>query len=155
MVPHAWQEEQAISHIIASAKDDSCAPLLLICPTGGGKLTVRDTLGVILASVVLTIAPLLSHAADQTDKVGTGASQEFGNAMSFHLDKMKDRTEQQAIAASISNLGLNTTQTVFLFALPQAFVNTPVWRKLLDSSIQKKLLQFVAIDKIHLFIHFT
>jgi superfamily II DNA helicase RecQ len=62
--PHPWQE-QAISHIIALAKDDSCAPLLLVCPTGGGKSAVRDTVGVILAGIVLTISPLLlSLAAD-------------------------------------------------------------------------------------------
>jgi hypothetical protein len=29
MAPHAWQEE-AISHIIALVKDDSCAPLFLV-----------------------------------------------------------------------------------------------------------------------------
>ncbi len=40
--PHAWQE-QAISHITALAKEDSCAPLLLVRPTGVGKSAVRDT----------------------------------------------------------------------------------------------------------------
>jgi hypothetical protein len=29
LVPHAWQES-AILHMIALAKDDSCAPLLLV-----------------------------------------------------------------------------------------------------------------------------
>jgi superfamily II DNA helicase RecQ len=117
---------------------------------------VRDTFGVILAGVVLTISPLLSLDADQTDKVDRQASQEFGNAVSFHLDKIKNRAKQQAVAASISNLCFDTTQTVFLFALPQAFVNNSVWRKLLDLIIQKKkLLQLVAIDEIQLFVHFT
>jgi hypothetical protein len=46
MVPHVWQE-QVISHIIALAKNDLCAPLLPIRPTGSGKLAVRDTVGVI------------------------------------------------------------------------------------------------------------
>jgi hypothetical protein len=50
LVPHAWQE-QAICHIIALAKDDWCAPLLLVQPMGGGKLAVRDAVGVILAGV--------------------------------------------------------------------------------------------------------
>jgi superfamily II DNA helicase RecQ len=69
LVPHAWQEE-AISHIIALAKDSLCAPLLLVQPTGWEKSTVRDTVGVILlAGVVLTISSLLSLATDQTDKV--------------------------------------------------------------------------------------
>jgi superfamily II DNA helicase RecQ len=83
------------------------------------------------------------------------ASQEFGTVVSFHLDKIKDRTEQQAVSDSISNLGADTTQTVFLFASPQVFVNHPVWRKLLDTIIQNKLLRFVAIDEIHLFVHFA
>jgi hypothetical protein len=102
---------------------------------------VRDTVGVILAGVVLTISSLLSLAADQTGKVTTPASQEFGNVPSFHLDEIKDRTEQQAIAMSVSNLGPDTTQTIFLFASPQVlFVNNPIWQKLLDLIIQKKLL---------------
>jgi superfamily II DNA helicase RecQ len=103
MAPHAWQE-QDISHVIALAKDDLCAPLLLIRPTGGGKLAVRDTVGVILAGVVLTISPLLSLAGNQANKVGKQASQEFGNVVSFHLDKIKHTIKQQAVAASVSNL---------------------------------------------------
>jgi hypothetical protein len=55
------------------------------------------------------------------------ASQEFGNVLSFHLDEIKDRIEQQAIATSILNLGRDTTQTIFLFASPQVFVNNPIW----------------------------
>jgi superfamily II DNA helicase RecQ len=154
MSPHDWQEV-VISHILALAKDNSCAPLLLVRPTGGGKSAVRDTVGVILAGVVLTISPLLSLAADQTDKVGSKASQEFGNVLSFHLDEIRDRKEQQAVATSVSNLAYATTQTVFLFASPQVFVNNPTWRKLLDVIIQKKLLRFVAVDEIHLFVHFA
>ncbi len=92
MEPHAWQE-QVICHIIALAKDNSCAPLLLIRPTGGGKLAMRDSVGIILAGVVLTIFPLLSLTADQADKVGAQASQEFGDVVSFHLDKMKPTME--------------------------------------------------------------
>jgi hypothetical protein len=93
LVPHAWQED-VISHIFALAKDHSCAPLLLVQPTGGGKSAVRDTVGVILAGVVLTISPLLSLAADQTDKVTMQASKEFGNVLSFHLDEIKDRVQK-------------------------------------------------------------
>jgi hypothetical protein len=115
---------------------------------------VRDTVGVILAGVVLTISPLLSLAANQNDKVSR-ASQEFGNVLSFHLDKIRDQKEQQAVARSISNMASDTTQTIFLFASPQVFVNNPVWRKLLDVIIFKKLLRFVAIDEIHLFVHFA
>jgi hypothetical protein len=74
----------------------------------------------------------------------------------FRLDEIKDRTEQQAVAMSISNLGPDTTaQTIFLFPSPQVFVNNPIWQKLLDLIIQKKLLRFVSVDKIHLFVHFA
>jgi superfamily II DNA helicase RecQ len=132
MSPHDWQED-TIHHIITLAKDNSCAPLLLVRPTGGGKSAVRDKVGVILAGVVLTIPPLLSLAVDQTDKVGSRASQEFGNVLSFHLHEIRDRNEQQALATSSgSNMTIDTTQTVFPFASPQVFVNNPIWRKLLD-----------------------
>jgi superfamily II DNA helicase RecQ len=154
MSPHDWQEH-IIHHIITLAKDNSCAPFLLVRPTGGGKSAVRDTVGVILAGVVLTISPLLSLAADQTDKVGSRASQEFGNVLSFHLDEIRERNEQQAVATSISNIVVDTTQTVFLFASPQVFVNNPIWRNLLDLIVLKKLLRFVVVDEIHLFVHFA
>jgi superfamily II DNA helicase RecQ len=101
MSPHHWQEA-AISHIITLVKDNLCAPLLLVRPTGGaGKSVVRDMVGVILAGVTLSISPLLSLAADQTNKVGTKASQEFGNVLSFHLDEIRDRNKQQAVATSV------------------------------------------------------
>jgi hypothetical protein len=87
--------------------------------------------------------------------VGFDYTKDFGNVVSFHLDKIKHIAKQQAIAASILNLGSDITQTLFLFASPQVFVNHPVWRKPLDLIIQKKLLRFVAIDEIHLFIHFV
>ena len=70
LVPHDWQEE-VILHILALVRDDTCAPLMFVRPMGGGKSAVRDTVGVILAGVSLTILPLLSLAADQTDKVDT------------------------------------------------------------------------------------
>jgi superfamily II DNA helicase RecQ len=118
-------------------------------------LAVRDTVGVILAGVVLTISPLLSLSADQTDKVGSRASQEFEKVLSFNLNKIRDINEQQDIATSVSNMALDTTQTVLLFASPQVFVNNPIWRKLLDLIILKKLLRFVVVDEIHLFVHFA
>jgi superfamily II DNA helicase RecQ len=111
--------------------------------------------GVILAGVTLTISPLFSLAADQNKKVASRASQEFGNVLSFHLDKMQDGKKQQVIADRISDLPVTTTQTIFAFASPQVFVNNPIWRKFLNLIIQNKLLQFVAADKIHLFVHFA
>jgi superfamily II DNA helicase RecQ len=139
MVPHPWQEK-TILHTIALAKNNACAPLLLVRPTGGGKSAVRDTVGVILAGVTLTISPLLSLAADQNDKVAINASQHFGNVVSFHLDEIRDINQQHSVAATISNLSSTTTQTIFLFASPQAFVNNLCWRNLLDTLIQKQLL---------------
>jgi hypothetical protein len=76
----------------------------------------------------------------------------------FHLDKIQDRKMQQSsVAVSILNLDSNTTQTVFLFALPaQAlFVNNPVWQKLLDLIILKKICHHPWWDTVHLFIHFA
>jgi superfamily II DNA helicase RecQ len=160
MSPHDWQED-AITPIITLANDNSCALLLLVLPMGGGKSALREMVGVILAGVILTISPLLSLAADQTNKVGSRASQEFGKVLSFPLDKIGDRNEQLAVATSILNMASETTQTVFLFASPQVFVNNPAWQKHLDLIvqkdviIQKTLLQFIAVNEIHLFIHFA
>jgi hypothetical protein len=68
MAPHDRQEH-AISQIISLSKDDSCAPLLLVRPTGGGKLAVRDTVGVILAGVVLTISVVCSLSSNLASRI--------------------------------------------------------------------------------------
>jgi superfamily II DNA helicase RecQ len=63
-------------------------------PLGGGKSAIRDTVGVILAGVSLTISTLLSLAADQTNKIVMRASQAFDNVVSFLFAEIKDKTEQ-------------------------------------------------------------
>jgi hypothetical protein len=116
MSPHDWQEV-AISHILALSKDNSCAPLLLIRPTGGGKIG------------------------------GERHSQCYTCQCCTHHFSL-------TLSCCVSSMAYETTQTVFLFASPQVFVNNPTWQKLLDVIIQKTLLRFVAYDEIHLFLHF-
>jgi hypothetical protein len=73
---------------------------LLVRPMGGGKSAVRDTVGVILAGVVLSISPLLSPLpADQNGKVGLRASQEFGNVVSILTRSRIEPTSRPSLLA--------------------------------------------------------
>jgi superfamily II DNA helicase RecQ len=63
------------------------APVLLVQPTGGGKLFVRDVYSVMKGGVSLTICPLLSLGADQEEKFNLKALDSTGPVVSIHLDK--------------------------------------------------------------------
>jgi hypothetical protein len=62
--------------------------ILVVCPTGGGKSLLRDVCGITLGGVTLTIVPLLSLGADQTQKVNSRASLDCLTVVAFHLDEL-------------------------------------------------------------------
>ncbi len=63
--------------------------VLLIRPTGGGKFSVRDVYSVMCTGVSLTITPLLSLGADQTEKIRKNALQNGGPVHSFYLNELR------------------------------------------------------------------
>ena len=90
VTPYTWQTE-AILHMVmmnVPLGGVSCAPLLLVRPTGGGKSLVRDVYSIIRAGVCLTITPLLSLGADQVEKIKINSKNSSGSIGAIHLDEI-------------------------------------------------------------------
>jgi hypothetical protein len=106
------------------------APVLLVQPTGGVKLSYQDIYSVIKGGVSLSICPLLSIGADQEEKLNLKALDVTRPILSIHLDKICCIANQQKIVDSIKGLLAQTHMPalVLLFSLPQAICNKKfVW----------------------------
>jgi hypothetical protein len=99
------------------------------------------------AGVSLTIPPLLSLGADQTEKIRKNASQNGGPVHSFHLDELRCPQAQRLLSERILSLLVDTHTTIFIFSSPQeALVNNKVWRTMIDSLIAKRLLSMLCVS---------
>ena len=89
--PYPWQADVG-AELVRNAKFGSCTPKLLIQPTGSGKSRVRDTVGILLNGISLTIIPLLSLGGDQFRKTIERCKSK--NVTAFHLDELVKRPGQ-------------------------------------------------------------
>jgi superfamily II DNA helicase RecQ len=151
--PYDWQSDVA-SYVGDNYQSSTNSTLLLVKPTGGGKSLVRDGIAVVLGGITLTIVPLLSLGADQTRKLNARAAQDDAPTMAFHLDEMKSPQEQQRLADRLLLLPDDTTKTILLFSSPQFLQKSPILLPALKQLVTNKLLRLLAIDEIHLFVHF-
>ena len=155
--PYPWQLD-VITHLLCMSIPECgifSAPVLLVCPTGGGKSSVCDVYSVMNGGVSLTITPLLALGADQDQKITLKAKQTAGTVVSVHLDELRSKSDQQALVTMIKALPDNSHTTVLLFTSPQAILNKLfLWLELIDWLIAHGRLLMVCVDKVHLFIHF-
>jgi hypothetical protein len=121
-IPYEWQVE-IISHL---SMMKTIGTFILIQPTCGGKPSVRDVYSVMCAGLSLTITPLLSLGADQTEKIWKNASQNGGPVHSFHLDKLRCPQAHRLLSERILSLSVDTHTTIFIFSSQQALVNNKV-----------------------------
>jgi superfamily II DNA helicase RecQ len=155
-IPYEWQAE-IISHLSMMKTNGTFirpGAVLLIRPTGGGKSSIRDVYSVMWAGVSLTITPLLSLGADQTEKIRKNTSQNGGPVHSFHLVKLRCPQAQRLLSERILSLSVDTHTTIFIFSSPQALVDNKAWRTMIDSLIAKRLLSMLCVDEVHLFVRF-
>jgi hypothetical protein len=142
-MPYQWQL-QIICHLsLMKTIDASICPgaVLLVRPTGDGKSSVRDVYSIMCAGVSLTITPLLSLGADQTQKICQNTSINGGPVHAYHLDELWCPKAQKLLSDQLISLSIDTDVTVFLFSSPQAIVNNKKWRPMIDSLITKRLLR--------------
>jgi hypothetical protein len=130
------------------------ASVLLVRPTGGGKSSVRDCHAHVLAGFTLTIVPLLSLGADQTEKMKPFSKDATGLLHPIHLDDYRREHDRKALVENLLSLSVGTKQTVLLFSSPQAIVGSKAYQGLIVGLISSGLLRFVCIDEIHLFVQF-
>ena len=106
--PFEWQIESTkrIGHIAAttvSVGQERAVPILLCRPTGGSKSSVRDAAGLLIGGVVLTIVPLLSLAANQTQKI-LELQKKNPRISVFNLDNNTDSATNQVIPCHLEGL---------------------------------------------------
>jgi hypothetical protein len=140
-MPYQWQL-QIICHLsLMKTIDASIFPgavLLDVRPTGGGKSSVGDVYSVMCAGVSLTITPLLSLGADQTQKICRNTSINGDPVHAYHLDELWCPKVQKLLSDQLFSLSIDTDVTVFLFSSPQAIVNNQIWCPMINSLIMKR-----------------
>jgi hypothetical protein len=101
----------AIINLSSFFYDTSVCPgtVLLVRPTSGGKSSVRDIYSVMCAGASLTITPLLSLGADQTQKIRQNKSINGGPVHAYLLDKLQCPQVQQLLSKQLLLLLLNET----------------------------------------------
>jgi hypothetical protein len=150
--PYPWQVDVG-AELIRNAAFGACSPKLLIQPTGNGKSRVRDTVGIILMGISLTIIPLLSLGGDQFRKTIERCLHK--NVTAFHLDELVKRPGQmQRLIAKIDSLSSECRGTIFLFCSPQLLSNHPDVFSFILRCNERNILRQIALDEIHLFVKF-
>jgi superfamily II DNA helicase RecQ len=113
---------------------------------------VRDTFAASSPSVTINIAPLLSLSADQHSKFMQ--KRRTPQVFSLHLDAYRTTSQQKEICAlllRVASHGSNST-SVAVFSSAQALTNNPIYRSMLHSLLNMKLVLVVCIDEVHLFV---
>jgi superfamily II DNA helicase RecQ len=75
------------------------------------------------AGVSLTITPLLSLGADQTQKIRRNTSINGGRVHAYYLDELPCPKAQKLLSDQLLSHLIGTDVTVFLFSSPQALLN--------------------------------
>ncbi len=124
-MPYPWGQQKMVLENFSQMMVNNCyAPLLLVWPTGGGKLAVWDSFAVLLALVLRlpAITPLLSQGADEAN-----AYLAFGYLTVLQLDEVKDAAMQLLLLPS------DTTKMILLFISTQPLLlqNNSCWQLLL------------------------
>jgi hypothetical protein len=151
--PYEWQL-QVGSHILHTCSSKETGPSLLVRPTGGGKSLVRDAVATVLGGVSLTIVPLLSLASAQCRKLNDIACQEHCPVLAYNLDELKTPQAQRRIVQRILSSEATTNKRILLFSSPQSIVKSDIFKTMLQSLLLRKLLRLIAVDEMHLFVHF-
>ena len=130
-------------------------PILLVRSTGGGKSAIRDCVGFCLRGVVVTIVPLLSLAADQTEKMKIiikNAGLQNNDVVSvYNLDTIRSVDGTSKLQAKLRNIQPNGRHTIFLYSSPQKISASPSWQKLIQDLVGNNSISLVACDECHLF----
>ena len=144
--PNQWQVE-VVGSILCSYKDNIEHNQLLISKTGEGKSQVHLVTGACIGGVTLCISPLLSLVMDQSHKV-LKLTPTTSTVSSYHLDEMYPSLLQKVQTALIY---LPPIVSSFIFTSPHCFCNHHHFQNFL---FRHRLINFVVVDKIHLFSQF-
>jgi hypothetical protein len=149
---YEWQRAVAGWLILGDQKEDPLT-CFVVRPTGDGKSLLRDVCDIILGGVTHIVVSLLSLGADQTSNVNLRVTTDCITAVAFYLDKLNS-TEFNELHSVIADLAPSGTKSLHPFSSPQALFK-PTGCRILDILLERKILRLVAVDEIHLFVHFA
>jgi superfamily II DNA helicase RecQ len=114
---------------------------------------VRDTFAAFSPGVTINIAPLLSLSADQHSKFMQ--KRQTPKVFSLHLDAYRTKSQQKEICALLLGVASHgsLSTSVVVFSSAQAFTDNPIYRAMLHSILNMKLV-LVCIDEVHHFVQF-
>uniref|UniRef100_A0A7S3V4R0 DNA 3'-5' helicase n=1 Tax=Chaetoceros debilis TaxID=122233 RepID=A0A7S3V4R0_9STRA len=146
-----WQVEVG-AELIQSHLDAVPIRHLCVCPTGGGKSLVFQTVADVLGGVTIFICPLLSLGADQAKKLLSKTHLDCRSITAFHLDELSTDAIKKLKGFFQSAEYIKSTTSIIFFASPQAI--TKRYKPFIDYLIKCNLISFVVVDEIHLAVHF-
>ena len=126
--------------------------LLLIQGTGGGKLTVDQTVDCVDCGMTLIIIKALALATNQQSKV-TSTNGIHGPILAYQLDSIKKKDLVEKLKKKLLSLKKDGNSTVFLYTSPECLMREP-WRSIMVTLIDRRVMKLVCIDEIHLFVMF-
>ena len=127
--------------------------LAVIQQTVAGKTHILRTLGVIERGIILIFIPLLTLSPDVMYKFKS-ANQKFSAVAVQHLDELFDANKQvyYDLLERCRGLRRSTTETVFIFVLPQFLINHPEAREVFIECSHCTTLRVIALDEVHIHV---
>ena len=126
--------------------------LLLVQGTGGGKSAVVQTVGCVNCGVTVVIEPTLALSADQRSKISR-ARNTYGPVLAYQLDSVKKPLLVAKLQKKLNELDSESNVTIFIYTSPECLLREP-WNKVFIGLIERKMLQLVCLDEIHMFVMF-
>ena len=126
--------------------------LLLVQGTGGGKSAVAQTVGCVNCGVTVVIEPTLALSADQRSKVAR-ARNINGPVLAYQLDSVKKPLLVEKLKKKLNGLDSNSNVTIFIYTSPECLLREP-WNAVFVGLIERKVLQLVCLDEIHMYVMF-
>jgi len=126
--------------------------VLLVQGTGSGKSAVAQTVGCVNFGVTVVIEPTLDLSSDQRSKVAR-ARNTYGPVLAYQLDSIKNPLLIKKLKKKLDELDSNSNVTIFLYTSPECLLRDP-WNAVFIGLIERKVLQLICIDEIHMFVTF-
>ena len=123
--------------------------LLLVRPTGDGKLLVIYGYGTLLCGVILMFIPFIALGSDQVQSIMSMVPKD-SNIIAVHLDSLHLKEKKLHFLLFLLSMNkLNYRKmSLFLFMSPLTLSKT-IWKTACNHSIDKKLISLFVVDECH------
>jgi hypothetical protein len=137
--PYDWQSSSTKRLLQVAAKVPTRSPTLIVLsqPTGGGKSSVRDVVGLMIGGVILTIVPLLGLSADQKTKLLAIKVKDPQRVHAYNLDELQDKATNAALRQELESYNPESNGTDFVFTSRKNLPTTECGKQPFENSLQE------------------